>query len=86
MKFKIRTIMLIIAAAALVLLATRNDTVFAVLIFGGLMASCLALACGLWLAARPSQRVSALGFGIAAGSMNATVLVSSVALSSIPMI
>ncbi len=83
MRFKIRTIMLVVAAAALVLFAMRSDTAFAALIFGGLLVSCLALAWGLWLAARPFRRVSALGFLIAAFVTNAIGLVASVALPGI---
>ncbi len=86
MRFKIRTIMLVIAAAALLLLAMRDETLFAVLIVGGLLTSCLAMARGLWQSARPFQRVSALGFAVAASSMNATALVSSVAFSLFPRI
>ncbi len=83
MRFKIRTIMLIIAAAAVLLFATRSEAAFVALIFGGLLASCVAVAGGLWLAARPFRRVSALGFGIASLATNASCCIASIVFPSI---
>ncbi len=71
MRFKIRTIMLAIAATALVLVSLRDERIFAVLFFGGLLTSCVALGRGLWLAAKPFRRVSAVGFGAAVIIINA---------------
>jgi hypothetical protein len=83
MKFKIRTLMLVIAAVAVLLVAVRFfQGVFGLMVVC-LLASCPSLAGGLWLWARPFRRVSALGFGLAAGLTNAMCLVASVALSGI---
>ncbi len=81
MRFKIRTIMLAIAAVALVLVSLRDVRILALQFLGGLLASCLALGRGLWLGAKPFPRVSALGFGIAASIINGTCFVASVAFS-----
>jgi hypothetical protein len=81
MKFKIRTLMLVIAAVAMLLVALRFFPGGLVVVC--LLASCLALAGGLWLWARPFRRISALGFGFAAGVTNASCLFASVAFSGI---
>ena len=81
MRFKIRTIMLAIAAVALVLVSLRHDWIFVVLYLGALLGSCVAFGRGLWLGAKPFRRVSALGFAIAAIITNATCLVASAAFS-----
>ncbi len=81
MKFKIRTLMLVIAAVAVLLVALRFFQ--GGLLVVCLLVSCLAVARGLWLGARPFRRVSALGFLIAAIVTNATCLFVSVAFSGI---
>ncbi len=73
--------MLMIAAAAVVLFATRSQAAFSQVLGCGLLASCFALTRGLWLAARPFRRVSALGFATAAIVTNTTCFVAPICSS-----
>jgi hypothetical protein len=83
MRFNIRTMMIAIAAIAVVLVSLRFVLLFVILFLGLLVLSCGAVARGLWLAARPFRRVAALGFGVAAILTNATCLAASVAVPTL---
>ena len=66
MRFKIRTLMIAVAAVAVLLLAVR----FPPLVVALFLAACAVLAHGLWLAARRFKRLPAAAFGVAGGMLN----------------
>jgi hypothetical protein len=66
MQFKIRTLMIAVAAIAVLLLAVRFPLLLVALFLG----ACVALAMGLWLAARRYKRLPAAAFAVAGLLLN----------------
>jgi hypothetical protein len=75
MRFKIRTLMIAVAAIAVLLLAVR----FPPLVVTLFLAACAALAHGLWLAVRRFKRLPATAFGVAGSMLNLLCFVASMA-------